>query len=64
MHDIRAIRENPEIFEAGMVRRGRTVDEAKALTKGILALDTERREIETRAQEIQAARNAAAKEIG
>ncbi|MDH5189387.1 MAG: serine--tRNA ligase [Rhodospirillaceae bacterium] len=64
MHDIRAIRENPEIFEAGMVRRGRTVDEAKALTKDILALDTERREIETRAQEIQAARNAAAKEIG
>ncbi|MDH5489971.1 MAG: serine--tRNA ligase [Rhodospirillaceae bacterium] len=64
MHDIRAIRENPEIFEAGMVRRGRTADEAKALAQDILALDTERREIETRAQEIQAKRNAAAKEIG
>ena len=64
MHDIRAIRDNPEKFEVGMVRRGQTVDEAKALAKDILALDIERREIETRAQEIQASRNKAAKEIG
>ena len=64
MHDIRAIRDNPEKFEVGMVRRGQTVDEAKALAKDILALDIERREIETRAQEIQAERNKSAKEIG
>ncbi len=60
MHDIRAIRENPEKFDAGLARRNFKDVTAKQL----LALDAERREIETKAQEIQAERNKAAKEIG
>ncbi|MCK5167900.1 MAG: serine--tRNA ligase, partial [Rhodospirillaceae bacterium] len=59
MHDIRAIRENPEKFDAGLKRRG-----AAPMSDELLALDSARREIETRAQEIQASRNKAAKEIG
>jgi seryl-tRNA synthetase len=59
MHDIRKIRETPEAFDAGLARRG-----AEPLSARLLALDAERRALETRAQEIQAERNAAAKEIG
>lgn len=59
MHDIRKIRENPEDFDAGLARRG-----VEAMSEGLLALDKERRALETKAQEIQAERNAAAKEIG
>ncbi|MBF0251475.1 MAG: serine--tRNA ligase [Alphaproteobacteria bacterium] len=59
MHDIRKIRENADAFDAGLARRG-----LAALSPQILDLDKARREAETRAQEIQAERNAAAKEIG
>ena len=59
MHDIRKIRENPEAFDAGLARRG--VD---AMSAQVLGLDKERRALETSAQEIQAERNKAAKEIG
>ncbi len=59
MHDIRKIRENPEDFDAGLARRG-----VKGMSEGLLTLDKERRALETKAQEIQAERNAAAKEIG
>ena len=59
MHDIRKIRENPEAFDTGLARRG--VD---AISAQILDLDKERRALETSAQEIQAERNKAAKEIG
>ena len=59
MHDIRKIRENPEAFDAGLARRG--VD---AMSAQVLDLDKERRALETSAQEIQAERNKAAKEIG
>ena len=59
MHDIRAIRDNPEAFDAGLARRG-----LEPLSANLLALDADRRAIETRAQEIQTARNKAAKEIG
>lgn len=59
MHDIRKIRENPEAFDAGLGRRN-----VAPLSAGLLALDDERRALETRAQEIQTERNAAAKQIG
>jgi len=59
MHDIRKIREDGTAFDAGLARRG-----AEPQSAQILALDTERRALETRAQEIQTERNAAAKEIG
>jgi len=59
MHDIRIIRENPSAFDAGLARRG-----VEAMSADILDIDTARRALETKAQEIQTARNKAAKEIG
>jgi len=59
MHDIKAIRENPEAFDEGLKRRG-LPPQAEAL----LDLDQRRREQLTRAQEIQAERNKLSKEIG
>jgi len=59
MHDIRTIRDQPEAFDAGLKRRG-----LAPLSQDLLALDKDRRELETRAQEIQTERNKAAKEIG
>lgn len=59
MHDIKFIRENPEAFDAGLKRRGLPARSAE-----LLAIDAERRKLMTEAQEIQARRNKAAKEIG
>jgi seryl-tRNA synthetase len=59
MHDIKFIRENPEAFDAGLKRRG-----LEARSSELLAIDAERRKLLTEAQEIQARRNKAAKEIG
>ena len=59
MHDLRAIRENPQGFDAGLARRG--LEPASAT---ILALDERRRAAATRAQEAQARRNEASKLIG
>jgi len=59
MHDIRKIREDADAFDAGLKRRG--VDPVSA---DLVALDSDRRVLETRAQDIQAERNAAAKQIG
>lgn len=59
MHDIKFIRENPDVFDAGLKRRG-----LEARSAELLALDAERRRLMNDAQEIQARRNKAAKEIG
>ncbi len=59
MFDIKWIRENPADFDAGMARRGL---EAKA--DALIALDAERRDIMSKAQEVQAERNKLSKEIG
>ncbi len=59
MHDIRWIRESPEAFDEGLTRRGLEPSAAR-----ILALDEERRDALTFAQEIQTRRNKLAKEIG
>ena len=62
MHDIRAIRDNPEAFVAGWSSRG--VDDAADVVARILALDVELRAAQTTGQEALAKRNAASKAIG
>lgn len=62
MHDIKAIRENPEAYVAGWSSRG--VDDAQGLVDQILALDVALRAAQTSAQEALAKRNAASKAIG
>ena len=59
MHDIRSIRENPQEFDAGLVRRGLEPQAA-----ALIALDGDRREVTTRLQEMQSRRNEASKAIG
>ena len=59
MHDIRAIRENPERFDAQMARRG-----LSGVSSEVLAIDGARRTKITAAEAAQAARNAASKEVG
>lgn len=62
MHDIRAIRDNPEAFVAGWSSRG--VDDAAEVVARILALDVDLRAAQTKGQEALAKRNAASKAIG
>ena len=59
MHDIRAIRENPEAFDAAMARRGHS-----GVSSEVLAIDTARRAKITAAEAAQAERNTASKEVG
>jgi seryl-tRNA synthetase len=59
MHDLRAIREDPQGFNAGLTRRG-----LEPVSATILDLDERRRAVATRAQEAQARRNEASKLIG
>ncbi len=59
MHDLRFIRETPDAFDAALARRG-----LPPVSAEILALDTENRRRVTEAGELQARRNALAKEIG
>ncbi|MCW8086290.1 serine--tRNA ligase [Sabulicella glaciei] len=59
MHDIRAIRSNPEAFDAAMARRGLPPQAAS-----LLALDEARRAAITAAEGAQARRNALSREIG
>lgn len=59
MHDIKAIRENPASFDAGLARRG-----LSPMSADLLRIDAERREHVQKLQDAQARRNAASKEIG
>jgi seryl-tRNA synthetase len=59
MHDIKAIRDDPEAFDRAWARRG-----LPAQTPEILALDARRRAADTAKQQAEAARNAASKQIG
>src|SRR6185312_10421214 len=59
MYDIKAIRENPAAFDAGLKRRG-----LAPLSASLLALDEKRRAAITAFEQAQARRNAASKEIG
>ncbi len=59
MHDIRAIRENPAAFDAGLARRGLPGESSR-----LMALDEARRTAILAAETAQAAQNAASKDVG
>ena len=59
MHDIRMIRDNPQAFDAALMRRG-----GSAMSSEILALDEARRACITAAEAALAERNAASKQVG
>lgn len=59
MHDIKAIREDGAWFDAQLARRG-----LEPLSAQVLTLDTDRRALQTRAQELQNQRNILSTEIG
>ena len=59
MHDIKAIRENPEAFDASLARRG-----ICPLSPQILQLDAARRAGILASETAQAAQNAASKQVG
>ena len=59
MHDIKAIRDNPAAFDAGLARRG-----LAPLSASLLALDEQKRETMQKLQDAQSRRNALSKEIG
>ena len=59
MHDIRFIREKPEVFDAGLARRG-----LPAQAADLIALDEARRAAVTEVQVAQSRRNEASKLIG
>jgi seryl-tRNA synthetase len=58
MHDIRAIRDDPAAFDAAIARRG-----LPPIADSVLATDAERRAALTAQQDLQARRNALAKEV-
>lgn len=59
MHDLRALRADPEGFDAALKRRGEP-----AVATALLLLDRDRRAAETALQELQARRKQLSKEIG
>lgn len=59
MHDIKAIRDNPQAFDDAFTRRG-----LAPIADSLLALDETRRKAVLAAEQAQARRNAASKEIG
>src|SRR4029077_7182980 len=59
MHDIKAIRDNPEAFDAGLKRRG-----LPPMAAGILTFDQERRRLVQAAEEMRAAPNSLSRDIG
>jgi seryl-tRNA synthetase len=59
MHDLRWIRENPDAFDRGLLRRG-----LPERAEEVLAVDRQWRALETEAQESQATRNRLSREIG
>ncbi len=59
MHDIRAIRENPDLYDAAWARRG-----LPPQARTIIDLDAKLRTASTAKQEAEAQRNAASKAIG
>ena len=59
MHDIKAIRDNPQAFDAALKRRG-----LEPLSSSLLAIDEKRRAAIMASEQAQARRNAASREIG
>jgi seryl-tRNA synthetase len=59
MHDIKSIRDNPDVFDAALKRRG-----LEPLSASLLAIDEKRRGAILASEQAQARRNSASKEIG
>jgi seryl-tRNA synthetase len=59
MHDIKWIRDNPHLFDAGLKRRG-----LAPMSTALLSIDEKRRAAILKSEQAQARRNAASKEIG
>jgi len=59
MHDIKYIRENPDVFDAALAKRG-----AEPIAEKLLVLDEQSRALKTEMQNGQARRNEASKAIG
>ncbi|MEM5477073.1 serine--tRNA ligase [Pacificibacter sp. AS14] len=59
MHDIKAIRDTPDAFDAAMARRG-----LSGLSSQILDIDSARRALIAEAEEAKATQNKASKEVG
>ena len=59
MHDIRFIRERPDAFDAALKRRNLTPMAAE-----IVSIDTSRRTLQAKIQDMQSRRNQASKDIG
>ena len=59
MHDIRLLREHPEILDAAMEKRHGSWDKER-----FLSLDEQRRSAIAEVEQLQAQRNATSKEIG
>ena len=59
MHDIKAIRDNPQAFDQGLARRG-----LAAMSTGLIAFDQSKRDGQSRLQDAQNRRNGLSKEVG
>jgi seryl-tRNA synthetase len=59
MHDIKAIRDNPQAFDAGLARRG-----VAALSPSLLDLDQQKRAVQNTLQDMLSRRNALSKDVG
>ncbi|WGF89448.1 serine--tRNA ligase [Marinivivus vitaminiproducens] len=59
MHDLRGLREQPAAFDRALARRG-----LAPVAERLVALDAERRRLQTQQQEAQAERNSVSRDIG
>jgi seryl-tRNA synthetase len=59
MHDIKAIRDNPEAFDAGLTRRG-----LAALSSSLLDIDQHKRAVQNALQDMLSRRNVLSKDVG
>jgi seryl-tRNA synthetase len=59
MHDIKAIRDNPHAFDAGLTRRG-----LAALSPSLLEIDQQKRAVQNTLQDLLSRRNALSKDVG
>jgi seryl-tRNA synthetase len=59
MHDIKWIRDNPDVFDRALARRGLASEATR-----LIAIDERRRAVITKLEQVQARRNAASKDVG
>ena len=59
MHDIKAIRDNPQAFDAGLARRG-----LSALSPALLDIDLQKRAVQNSLQDQLSRRNALSRDVG